>query len=192
MDMPKKIDFTLSEAELSTIEKAIQRSDSAQVVKRATAVRMLHQGHPPAGVAEIFSVALPTPYQWFHRFRSQGLAGLKNQPRSGRPPIADEAFLAELDATLEQEPSDLGYEFALWTVHRLNQHLQKMTGKQISDERLRVLLKARGWVYRRPKEDLAHKQDPEARQAAEEFLAELKKQPARTRFSNSSLWTKRP
>jgi transposase len=153
---------------------------------------MLHQGQSPGEVAEIFSVALPTPYQWFHRFRAQGLAGLQNQPRSGRPPIADEAYQAELEATLEQEPSDLGYEFALWTVQRLNQHLQKVTGKQISDERLRVLLKARGWVYRRPKEDLAHKQDPEARQAAEEFLAELKKQPARTRSSSSSLWTKQP
>jgi transposase len=190
--MPKKIDFTLSEAELSTIDKAIQRSESAHVVKRATAVRMLHQGQSPAEVAEIFSVALPTPYQWFHRFRARGLAGLQNQPRSGRPPIADEAYQVELEATLEQEPSDLGYEFALWTVQRLNQHLQKVTGKQISDERLRVLLKARGWVYRRPKEDLAHKQDPEARQAAEEFLAELKKQPARIRSSSSSLWTKRP
>ena len=85
----------------------------------------------------------------------------------------------------------MGYEFALWTIQRLNQHLQQVTGKQISDERLRVLLKVRGWVYRRPKEDLAHKQDPQARQIAEEFLAELKKQPARTRSSSSSLWTKR-
>ena len=105
---------------------------------------------------------------------------------------ADESYLAELDATLAQEPGELGYEFALWTIQRLNQHLQQVTGKQISDERLRILLKARGWVYRRPKEDLAHKQDPQARQAAEEFLAELKKQPTRTRSSSSSLWTKRP
>ncbi|MGD2027205.1 MAG: helix-turn-helix domain-containing protein [Anaerolineales bacterium] len=190
--MPKKIDFKLSESELSTIEKAIQKSESAHLVKRATGVRMLHQGYSPAEVAEILSVAQPTPYQWFHRFRAGGLAGLENQPRSGRPPIADEAYLAEIDTALEKEPGELGYEFALWTVQRLNQHLQRVTGKQISDERLRVLLKARGWVYRRPKEDLAHKQDAQARQAAEAFLAELKKQPAKTRSSSSSLWTKQP
>jgi len=190
--MPKKIDFTLSETELSTIEQAIRSSHDAYLVKRATAVRMLHQGQSPTMVAEILSVAQATPYQWFHRFRAAGLAGLKNRPKSGRPPIADESYLAELDATLEQEPGELGYEFALWTIQRLNQHLQRVTGKQISDERLRILLKERGWVYRRPKEDLAHKQDPQARQTAEEFLTELKKQPAMTRSLNSSLWTKRP
>jgi transposase len=190
--MPKTIDFTLSEAELSTIENAIKSAERADVVKRATAVRMLHQGQSPAEVAEIFSVALPTPYQWFHRFRAKGLAGLQNKPRSGRPPIADEAYQTELDTALEQEPSELGYEFALWTVQRLNQHLQKVTGKQISDERLRVLLKKRGWVYRRPKETLTHKQDPEERQTAEEFLVELKKTPAETHFLSSSLWTKQP
>lgn len=190
--MSKPIDFTLSEAELSAIEHVIRTSRSAALVKRVTALRMLHQGQSPIDVAEILAVARPTPYQWFHRFRAGGLAGLETQPRSGRPPIADADFLAELEATLEQEPSAHGYTFTLWTVGRLNQHLERVTGKQISDERLRILMKDRGWVYRRPKEDLAHKQDPEARQAATEFLAELKKQPAGSRSSSSSLWTKRP
>lgn len=190
--MPKKIDFTLNETELSTIEKAIQKSDSTRVIKRATALRMLHQGFSTAEVSEILSVSKPVIYQWFRRFRTEGLSGLENRPKSGRPPIADEAFLKVLEETLDQEPGDLGYEFALWTVQRLNQHLQKVTDRHISDERLRLILKARGWVYRRPKEDLRHKQDAIARQAAAEFLAELKKQPAKTRSSSSSLWTKQP
>ncbi len=190
--MPKRIDFTLNEAELSSIEEAILRSENARVVKRAMALRMLHQGQSPTEVAEILSVSQPTPYQWFHRFRAAGLAGLEDRPKSGRPPLADEAYLQVLEDTLEQEPGEWGYEFALWTVQRLNQHLQKVTGKHISDERLRMLLKARGWVYRRPKEALSHKQDAKARQAAAEFLAELKKQPAKSRSSSSSLWTKQP
>lgn len=190
--MPKRIDFTLNEAELATIDQAILRSESVRVVKRATALRMLHQGQSPTEVATILSVSKPTPYQWFHRFRSAGFAGLEDSPKSGRPPTADEAYLRVLEATLEQEPSEWGYEFALWTIQRLNQHLHKVTGKHISDERLRLILKARGWVYRRPKETLHHKQDAKARQAAAEFLAELKKQPVKTRSLSSSLWTKQP
>lgn len=139
--MSNKIDFTLSETELSTIEQAIRSSHDASLVKRATAVRMLHQGQPPVIVAELLSVALATSYQWFRRFRATDLAGLENRPNSGHPPIADESYLAELDATLEQEPGELGYEFALWTIRRLNQHLQLVTGKQISDERLRYCSK---------------------------------------------------
>jgi len=48
--MPKRIDFALSETELSIIEKALQRSESPPLVKQATAVRLLHQGYSPDGV----------------------------------------------------------------------------------------------------------------------------------------------
>lgn len=58
--MPKHIDFTLSETELSTIEKNLKRSESVRMVKRATAIRMLHLGQLPDQVAEVLSVSLPT------------------------------------------------------------------------------------------------------------------------------------
>jgi hypothetical protein len=67
-----------------------------------------------------------------------------------------------------------------------------VTGKQLSDERLRMILQARGWVYRRSKEDLGALQDKEARQWAEEFLEELKKAPSKNHLSSFSLWMKRP
>jgi len=148
--MPKHVDFSLSETELSIIEENLKRSESARSVKRATAVRMLHLGQPPHQVAEVLSVSLPTIYEWFHRFRAEGLDGLQHRPKSGRPPIADETYLQMLEETLETEPEAHGYDFTLWTIERLNQHVTQKTGKQLSDERVRVLLQARGWVYRRP------------------------------------------
>lgn len=54
--MPKKIDFTLNETELSTIEQAIGNPHGASMVKRATAVRMLDQVQSLAIEAEILSV----------------------------------------------------------------------------------------------------------------------------------------
>jgi len=94
-----------------------------------------------------------------------------------------------LEETLETEPSKLGYDFKLWTIQRLNQHVSKVTEKQLVDERVRLILKEHGWVYRRPKEDLAAKQDKEARKWAEEFLDEEKK-PSPPMISCFSLWTK--
>jgi len=96
-----------------------------------------------------------------------------------------------LEETLATEPAELGYDFTLWTIKRLNQHVSQVTGKEIVDERVRLILKERGWVYRRPKEDMVAKQAPEARKWAEEFLAELKRVPAAPPIS-SSLWTKPP
>ena len=117
---------------------------------------------------------------------------MDHHPKSGRPPTADESYIQALEKTLETEPGELGYDFTLWTIERLNQHVSKVTGKQVVAERVRTILKGRDWVYRRPKEDLAAKQDKEAREWAEEFLDELKKGPATPTTTSSSLWMKRP
>ena len=190
--MPKQIDFRLKDTELSTIEESLKRSESARVVKRATALRMLHLGQKPEQVSKVLAVSLPTIYEWFHRFRAEGETGLDHHPKSGRPPTADDNYVKVLEETLETEPSELGYDFTLWTIQRLNQHVSKVTGKHIVDERVRLILKAQGWVYRRPKEDLSAKQDKEARKWAEEFLDELKKEPASPIHSSFSLWMKQP
>jgi len=190
--MPKTIDFKLSNTELSQIEQLIKTSKSSRLVKRATAIRMLHFGHSSYEVGRALSVSAPTVYSWFHRWKSEGLKGLEHRPKSGRPAIADATYLRVMEETLEQDPGELGYDFTLWTIQRLNQHVSRVTGKEISDERLRLILQARGWVYRRPKEDLGALQDKEARKWAEEFLEELKKAPFKSQPSSFSLWTKRP
>ena len=129
--MPKQIDFRLNDTELSTIEESLKRSESARIVKRATAIRMLHLGQKPQQVSEVLSVSLPTIYEWFHRFRAEGGTGLDHHPKSGRPPTADENYVKVLEETLETEPGELGYDFTLWTIQRLNQHVSKVTGKEV-------------------------------------------------------------
>ncbi len=190
--MPKDVDYRLSETELSQINEVIKTSRNSRMVKRATGLRMLHLGHDPAEVSQALSVSQPTIYNWFHRWKSEGLKGLEHHPRSGRPAIADPAYLQVVEETLERDPGEMGYDFSLWTIRRLNQHVTQVTGKAVSDERLRLILQARGWVYRRPKEDLSALQDKDARQWAEEFLEVLKKTPSKSKPSSFSLWTKRP
>jgi transposase len=51
----------------------------------------------------------------YHRWKAEGLKGLEHRPRSGRPAIADEVYLRVVEAALEQDPGELGYDFTLWT-----------------------------------------------------------------------------
>lgn len=190
--MPKRIDFELNDKELSQIDQVIKTSKSSRLVKRATGIRMLHLGYNADEVGRALSVSAPTVYSWFHRWKAEGLKGLENRPKSGRPAIADAAYLHVVEETLERDPGELGYDFTLWTIQRLNQHVSRVTGKRLSDERLRLILRSRGWVYRRPKEDLEALQDVDARKWAEEFLEGLKKTPSKSQLSSFSLWTKRP
>jgi len=142
--MPKRIDFELNDTELSQIDQVIKTSESSRLVKRATGIRVLHLGYNADEVGRALSVSAPTVYSWFRRWKAEVLKGLENRPKSGRPAIADAAYLQVVEKTLEQDPGELGYDFTVWTIQRLNQHVSRVTGKRLSDERLRLILLARG------------------------------------------------
>jgi transposase len=188
--MPKKKDYHLKETELSQIREAIRKDKRPKVAQRATAIHMLHQGQKVADVAQTMAVSTITIYKWVERFREGGVDGLANQPK-GRPKRkADDNYLKALAAALDQEPSELGYSFAIWTVERLRDHLEQETGVHLHVNYLSVLMRQQGFVYRRPKHDLTDLQDPDAREQAEELIDELKKRRSQTPRSNSSLWTR--
>lgn len=189
--MPKARDYHLTEQELADIEAAIRRDKRPEVRQRCTIIRLLHLGHKPEQIAEMQAISKPTIYGWYDRWVSGGVEGLANRPKSGRPLKADDAYTTTLLEVIDKEPSECGYDFVIWTIDRLRAHLEKKTGISLSESRFRALLKRKGYRYRRPKYDLGHLQDKEAKAKAAEVLEELKKRSSET-ISNSSLWTKLP
>ena len=187
--MPKARDYHLTEEEIAIVEAAMRRDKRPAVRQRCTAIRLLHLGHKPEEVAEMQAVSIPTIYSWIKRWRKGGVEELATKPRSGRPAKADEAYERLVAEVVEKEPGEFGYNFTVWTIDRLRAHLAKETGIELSEARFRALLKAKGYRYRRPKHDLSHLQDKEAKIKANELLEELKKRSSET-ISNSSLWTK--
>jgi transposase len=189
--MAKARDYHLEKDELTELEIAIRRDKRPEVRQRSMAIRLLHLGHKAEEVAQMQMVSKPTIYGWWKRWCAGGVEGLANRPKSGRPPKADEAYIALVEEVVEQSPSELGYGFTVWTIDRLRAHLAQATGIELSEPAFRVLLKKQGYRYRRPKHDLGHLQDPKAKAEADELLDRLKKRSAET-ISHSSLWTRRP
>ncbi|MCU0499537.1 MAG: helix-turn-helix domain-containing protein, partial [Anaerolineae bacterium] len=137
-----------------TLRAAIKSEKRVSVVKRATALCLLQEGKTPDEVATLLSVTAASIHNWRKRWEQAHLEGLSHRPISGRPSKATEAYWQSLEETLEQNPRSLGYRFSIWTTERLSQHLTEKTGIRLSAERLRVLMRERGYVYRRPKADL--------------------------------------
>jgi len=190
--MPKEIDYHLPDNELRELEEAMSHAKQPEIRKRAMALRLLHLGHSPRAVAEMMKVHIASIYHWRERWLTEGINGLANRPKSGRPANTNQAYRSVLAEVIEQDPAELGYGFTFWTAGRLLAHMQKVTGIRLSVSRFRVLLKGCGYVYRQPTHDLSDLQDPKAREAAAEWLDWLKKTPVSTKPSSLSLWTKRP
>jgi transposase len=192
--MSRQVNFTLSVEQVEIIREAMNGSPHPEVRQRATAIHLLHLGHPPEAVAAMLAVGTSTIWTWHRRWRRDGLNGLVNQARSGRPTKATEAYVRQLDAVIEKDPAELGLSFALWTINRLRLYLAQQTGILLSYTRFRALLSRQHYVWREPKHDLSALQDADAQAVAREALDWLKKTPRfiPSRLSNSSLWTKRP
>lgn len=188
--MPKRKDFTLTDEQVNSLAEAIRRDKRPEVVRRATAVHLLHQGERVADVAKTLSASKPIIYAWHDRFLGEGVEGLADKPKPRRRRKVTDEYIRILEETLEHAPADYGYEFAIWTQERLRDHLEEQTGIRISINWMAKVLKGQDYVLRRPKHDLRHRQDPVAKAEAQETLEALKKSHSQT-ISSSSLWTKR-
>jgi transposase len=191
--MGSSLKLQLTEAELKAVREAMNHDPRPEVRQRATAIHLLHLNHKPADVAEMTAVTPATIYNWWQRWQRNGIEGLANRAKSGRPSNADARYIALLEQTLDTSPLDLGFDFPIWTINRLRHYLAEQTSILLSYTRFRALLNKLGFVYRQPKHDLTHLQDSEARGAARELLAWLKKTPETSPPgpSSASLWTKR-
>ena len=186
--MPKKVDYTLNTEQLSEIRSGMKSRD-AKVAKRASMLYNLHQGYRPDQVSKIHAVSTGTVYNTFNRYQIEGLSGLANKAKSGRPPKADEAYLQRLLEVIETEPSEFGLGFSVWTLPSLSAFMARETGVKLSDNRLSEVLKREGYVYRRPKKDLRHRHDETLREQIREALEEVKKTHEMD-ISGSSIWTR--
>ena len=192
--MSRRIDFTLTKDQLAELEQAITSSLYPEVRQRAIAIRMLHLGQHPDQIAQTVMVTSNTIYDWHKRWREQGLGGLRDGQRSGRPGKADQAYIEQIAQLLDSDPREIGLPFTIWTINRLRLYLSEQTGILLSYTRFRALLSRQGYRWKAPKHDLSHLQDRPAQETAEQVLDWLKKTSHLTPFPkpNSSLWTKQP
>ena len=92
------------ETELLRLTRA--SSGSAGLAARARIVLLAADGTPNVQIAELVGVSRPTVDLWRNRYRDQGLVGLADEDRPGRPRQLDPRRIVE--ATLTPPPKSLG------------------------------------------------------------------------------------
>ncbi len=190
--MNRRVDFQLNTEQLAEIEQAINTAVQPEVRQRAIAIRLLHLGQPPDAVANGVMVSANTVWTWHRRYRQDGLVGLQDRPRSGRPHKADQAYVTRLEQLLETDPRTLDLPFNIWTINRLRLYLAEQTHILLSYTRFRALLAKLQYRWKQPKHDLTHLQDQSAQETTRAILDWLKKTSPSTLPPKPcfSLWTR--
>src|SRR3954462_4098895 len=117
--MPSSL-LTLSEHDRATLESWTRSSTvSSGHGERARIVLAIADGAGTSAAARMVGVSRPTVIKWRERFVADGVAGLDDQPRSGRPKTIDDAQI--IAATLDAPPAALAVTH--WSSRLLGRHL---------------------------------------------------------------------
>src|SRR5678810_624731 len=90
-------------AELTAMSRS--RKEESRMVERACIVLACVEGKEIQQVARETGASIPTVSKWRKRFAQAGMAGLRDQPRSGKPPTYDLSLIHISEPTRQAEIS---------------------------------------------------------------------------------------
>jgi transposase len=115
--MNTKQHLNLTDAEMNALTKLVSGGHlPAKVFRRATALLELARGTSLVAVARTLDTTHQTVAAWRDNYRTRGLDGLQDQPRSGRPVVIDGTQRAKITALACSVPPP-GY--ARWSLRLL-------------------------------------------------------------------------
>lgn len=160
--IPNAENCTLVELEVAAKAAPTQRS-----AMRLMAIRAILLSIPSEQVSALFSVDDRTLLSWIHRFNLQGIDGLIERPRSGRPRKIKPEQVVSYKA-LVQNPNSVGETH--WTAKKFHGYLRDELSEEIGYSTVVRWLHEQGFALKVPR-SWPDRQD-EAKRAA--FLEQLK------------------
>lgn len=146
------------------LEELDELYHSTKLARLRTRAQMIllsaEQGLKAARIAELVRDNERTVQRWLQRYQAEGVQGLYDAPRSGKPGKVTQAYRDKLLESVRLRPRSLGLDFSLWTLERLSDYMAQQTGIRISGEAVRQHLKAGGIVLSRPQHKISSP-DPE-------------------------------
>jgi transposase len=152
--MPKRMELrVLSEAEEQAVRRlAKARQVAASVVERARLIVYVLE-HPEVPVScaglRVGFKSSASGSRWVKRFNEQGLAGLQDAARSGKPVTHTTVVRSQVIGLALQKPEQMGYPFVLWTIRRLQLAVQERLGIHVAGSTLWEWLTAEGLAWQR-------------------------------------------
>jgi transposase len=149
-----------AEEEQEIARLARSRIAPVRLVERTRIIALARQGMRAPAIAAEMGIAAVVVRRWIGRFNAQGLAGLADAPRSGRPARYTAEEVGELIVASLTDPQALGLPFASWTLDRLVAYLHEHKGIAMKRSRIGEILHAEGLRWRKQETWFGERPDP--------------------------------
>jgi transposase len=158
--------LTVSDQEdmIMALQDEIRRNDTSRYDHRLHGVLLVAQGMTCPQVAGFLGDSPRAVVNWVQRFEAQGLAGLSEGERPGRPSRLQAAQLAQVEVALRASPTEFGLPTQMWDGPTLSAYLRATFGVKLKVRQCQRLFRHLGFRLRKPRPQVAQA-DPAAQAA---------------------------
>ena len=110
------------------LQNEIRRCEQSRYDHRLHAVLLVAKGMSCPHVARILGDSPRSIENWVRRFESEGLTGLQENRRGGRPPRLSPHQVAEVETILRNSPREAGMSCILWNGRTLAAWIERQYG----------------------------------------------------------------
>ena len=128
-----------------------RRDPRALKQRRMAAADMFAKGKRQVDVVTKLGVSAQTASRWHKAFLAEGKKGLAGAGRAGRLRKLSDEQLAQVEAALVDGPRANGFPTEMWTLARVAEVIERVSGVRYSQTQTWVVLRERlGWSRQRP------------------------------------------
>jgi len=146
--------------------------------RRKRAARLFGVGERMAAVARKLQVSRQSVSRWFVQWKRGGTKALRGAGRAGRAPRLQAQQLQRVQLALREGARANGFNTDLWTLPRVAQVIERVTGVSYHAGHVWRVMRAMGWTLQRPARRARERNEEAIRQWVAERWPEVKKKPA--------------
>lgn len=137
------------------LQDEIRRNDASRYDHRLHGVLLVAQGMTCPQVAQVLGDSHHTVVNWVRRFETDGLAGLAEGQRPGRPSRLSADQLTRVESALRADPHEFGLATHLWDGPALSEFLARELGVELKVRQCQRLFRQLGFRLRKPRPQVA-------------------------------------
>src|SRR5437879_10207180 len=151
----KPLTIAESETIILRLQDEIRRSEESRYDHRLHGVLLVAQGMTCPEVAHLLGDAPRSVEYWVSRFERDGLAGLLEGERPGRPRRLAEKQMEAVDRILRQPPREAGLSGNIWDGKPLSTWIEQKYDVDIGVRQCQRMFRQLGFRLRKPRPALA-------------------------------------
>jgi transposase len=154
--------------------------------RRLRAAGLFAKGVRPAEVARQLGVSRQSATAWHQAWKEEGVRGLRQAERTGRPPLLTDRELKDVQRALLKGPTAYGWKTELWTLERVAVVIGITTGIRYHVGHVWRILRQLGWSWQKPARRASERDEEAIARWVREEWPEIKNSLAGSRPGSSS------